>query len=124
MTAGEIKGISGIVIDCRDENALCDFYQKLLEWPREKAGEGWAALKSPVGFTLAFQRQSLYEKPVWPYEKGRQGQMIHLDFKVENLEKAVERALSLGAELCETQYFESSRTMRDIEGHTFCLDLG
>lgn len=116
-------GKFNIVIDCNNAGILAEFYSKLLgwEWTHPRAN-GWAAVTSPTGMVLAFQEVEEYQPPVWPWEKGKQGQMLHLDFYVENLEEAVKYAVELGAGLAEQQYFRTSRTMFDPEGHPFCLD--
>ena len=112
-----------IVIDCVDAGVLAEFYSKLLgwEWTHPRAN-GWAAITSPNGTVFAFQEVEEYEPPVWPWQSDRQGQMLHLDFYVDNLEEAVEYAISLGAKQAEEQYFRTSRTMIDPAGHPFCLD--
>ena len=116
-------GKFNIVIDCNNAGILAEFYSKLLgwEWTHPRAN-GWAVVTSPTGMVLAFQEVEEYQLPVWPWEKGKQGQMLHLDFYVENLEEAVKYAVELGARLAEQQYFRTSRTMFDPEGHPFCLD--
>ena len=112
-----------IVIDCADAGVLASFYNKLLgwEWTHPHAN-GWAAVTSPTGAVIAFQEVEGYEPPVWPWEKGKQGQMLHLDFFVENLEEAVQYAIECGAKVAGVQHFKTSRTMFDPAGHTFCLD--
>lgn len=112
-----------IVVDCSDAGVLADFYSKLLgwEWTHPRAN-GWAAITSPEGVVMAFQEVEEYQPPVWPWEEGRQGQMLHLDFYVENLEEAVAYAVRLGARQAGGQYFRTSRTMIDPAGHPFCLD--
>jgi hypothetical protein len=97
-------------------------YKKLLGWEKTLAGDGWVGLTAPNGIILAFQTVEEYISPVWPEQPGKPGQMMHLDFKVEHLEQAVEYAISLGARLADEQYFDNSRTMFDPAGHTFCLD--
>ena len=47
--------------------------------------------------------------------------MAHIDFLVENLDEAVAHALKWGATKSEVQYYETSATMFDPEGHPFCL---
>ena len=47
--------------------------------------------------------------------------MAHIDFLVENLDEAVAHALKCGATKSEVQYYETSATMFDPEGHPFCL---
>ncbi|WP_255493322.1 VOC family protein [Dysgonomonas sp. HDW5B] len=63
-----------------------------------------------------------YEPLVWPWQKGKQGQMFHLDFYVDNLEEAVQYTIECGVKIADTQYFWTSRTMLDPSGHPFCLD--
>jgi len=112
-----------VVIDCKDAGILADFYSKLLgwEWTHPRAN-GWAAITSPTGMVFAFQEVEEYQTPVWPWICGKQGQMLHLDFYVDNLNEAVEYALSLGAVLADEQFFKTSKTMIDPAGHPFCLD--
>ena len=90
-----------IVVDCKDAGVLAEFYSKLV---------------------MAFQEIEEYQPPVWPWKEGKQGQMLHLDFYVENLEEAVVYAIQLGARQADEQYFRTSRTMFDPAGHPFCLD--
>ncbi|MBF0651820.1 VOC family protein [Dysgonomonas sp. GY75] len=117
-----IKKIN-IVIDCVDAGIMADFYSKLLDWEwTHPQANGWAAITSPSDTVIAFQEVEGYEAPVWPWTQGKQGQMIHLDFYVDNLEEAVQTAVKYGAKLAEEQYFRTSRTMIDPAGHPFCLD--
>lgn len=112
-----------IVIDCADGGVMADFYSKLLgwEWTHPRAN-GCAAVTSPTGMVIAFQEVEDYEPPVWPWEKGKQGQMLHLDLWVDDLENAVQIAIECGAKLADIQYFKSSKTMLDPAGHPFCID--
>ena len=114
-----------IVIDCAIGQAgeLAEFYTKLLGWElTHPAANGWAAITAPNHTVYAFQEVEDYKRPTWPWQKGEQGQMLHLDFWVEDLEAAVCYAESIGAQQAGTQYFKTSRTMFDPAGHTFCLD--
>ncbi|WP_029901982.1 VOC family protein [Prevotella sp. 10(H)] len=112
-----------VVIDCQDAGVMADFYSKLLDWEwTHPHANGWAAITSPDGTVYAFQEVEDYQPPVWPWEKGKQGQMLHLDFYVDNLEEAVQYAVKLGAKQADTQYFRTSTTMIDPAGHPFCLD--
>lgn len=49
--------------------------------------------------------------------------MIHLDFYADNLDQAVKFTVECGAKVAEKQYFRTSRTMIDLAGHPFCLDI-
>lgn len=112
-----------IVVDCENAGILAEFYSKLLswEWTHPRAN-GWAAITSPSGTVMAFQEVEGYQTPAWPWQEGKQGQMLHLDFYVDNLEEAVSYAIECGANLANEQYFKTSRTMIDPAGHPFCLD--
>lgn len=102
------------VIDCGDAQIMAEFYSRLLGWELTlPAANGWAAVTSPEGAVFAFQEIEGYEPPVWPWEKGKQGQMIHLDFWVDNLEEGVEFALACGAVEAAQQFFTTSRTLLD-----------
>lgn len=112
-----------IVIDCMDAGIMANFYSKLLNWKwTHPQANGWAAITSPTGIVIAFQEIEEFEPPVWPWQKDKQGQMLHLDFYVDDLEESVSHALSLGARLADEQYFKTSRTLIDPAGHPFCLD--
>ena len=39
--------IIGTAIDCADENALADFYAKMLGWTKTFSGNGFAVISSP-----------------------------------------------------------------------------
>jgi len=117
--------IIGTAIDCADENALAGFYAKLLGWEKTYSGNGFAVISSPEHPSLlVFQAVDDYQKPIWPWEKDKQAQMMHFDFHVEDLEEAVEHAKSCGATVSEIQYFgfeNGSVVMFDPAGHPFCL---
>lgn len=116
--------MKGIVYDSADAEALAEFYHTLLGWKKTYSGNGWASLTAPDGMVLAFQTVDGYMQPVWPWQQGEQGQMLHLDFRVDNLEKAVEYAVSCGATIANMQFYNDSCTLIDPAGHTFCLDTG
>ena len=115
--------IIGTAIDCENENALADFYANMLGWTKTFSGNGFAVISSPeYPSLLVFQAVENYKKPVWPWEKNKQAQMMHIDFYVEDLNAAVEHAKTCGATVSKVQYFEgSSVTMFDPAGHPFCL---
>lgn len=116
-----ISGIAGFAYDCKDADALSDFYVKLLGWEKILSGNGWAGLRSPQGWIFAIQEIEEYVAPVWPWQKDKQQQMAHIDFLVDDLEKGVLHALECGATKSEIQYFDTSTVMFDPEGHPFCL---
>ena len=115
--------IVGFAYDCKDADKLADFYVELLGWKKTLSGGGWAGIHSPQGIILAFQTVEEYMPPVWPWKNGEQQQMAHMDFKVENLQEAVEHALRCGAKKANEQYFDTSTVMIDPAGHPFCLTI-
>ena len=50
-----IETIAGFAYDCKNANELADFYANLLGWEKILPGGGWAGLRSPQGWILAFQ---------------------------------------------------------------------
>ncbi len=116
-----IESISGFAYDCKNADELADFYVNLLGWERILSGGGWAGLRSPQGWILAFQEVDEYIPPVWPWKVGEQQQMAHIDFKVKNLDESVYHALQCGAKKSDIQFYEDSTVMFDPEGHPFCL---
>ncbi|SHE34095.1 VOC family protein [Dysgonomonas macrotermitis] len=112
-----------VIIDCSDANIMAGFYSKLMgwEWTHPRSDEGWAAISSPTGMFFIFQEVEGYQPPVWPWQEGKQAQMLHLDLFVNNLEEGVAHAIECGARIADEQYFKTSRTMIDPAGHPFCL---
>lgn len=116
-----ISSIIGIAFDCLDANELADFYVKLSGWEKEISGDESAAIRTPQGILLVFQTVENYVPPVWPWEMGKQQQMAHIDFKIDNLPEAEAHALACGAIKSDTQYYDTSTVMIDPAGHPFCL---
>jgi catechol 2,3-dioxygenase-like lactoylglutathione lyase family enzyme len=112
-----------VTLDSTDFRKLSDFYVKLLEGKiaREFGGHGVAVSVSGTDIQLNFQNAEGYEPPVWPEESGKQQQMAHLDFLVDNLEEAANRAVELGAKKAPQQFIPELIVMLDPAGHPFCL---
>ena len=116
----EIK-LGNVMIDCKDEQALCSFYERLLGW-RRGVLFGRPALTSGNGVIFLFMQEEDYVPPVWPEEPGKQQKQLHFDFQVPNVSDTVAFAESLGAKKAAVQYGgEEFVTMLDPEGHPFCL---
>ena len=114
-----------VVLDSGNSEELSDFYQRLLGWAKHRIDDEWIVVydeksKGPKQ-GLIFQEIEDYERPVWPAVPGKQQQMLHLDFHVENVEEGVKHAISCGAELAQTQFGDSWRVMIDLAGHPFCI---
>jgi len=114
----------GVVLEAPDGPALARFYSRLTGWPISTEEPDGAAIQVP-GTTsyLSFDSSPGYEPPVWPAEPGRQRQMLHLDFAVDDLPAATADALQMGARLSEFQPQDDVRVLLDPAGHPFCLYL-
>lgn len=115
-----------VVLDSADSEALSAFYAKLLGWPRQEYApeDEWIVVKTGNrdGLPeLIFQQSEHYVPPVWPDEAGKQLQMMHLDFHVEDVPEGVQHALSCGASLSPVQLDGRWRVMLDPAGHPFCI---
>lgn len=114
------------VLDCKDPHELAKFYGALLQWDipfhtEEYAGAAPPGTKQGAYPFIMFQQNSAYEPPVWPEKPEAQQQMAHLDFAVNDLEKAVQRAVSCGASIAQEQFSNDLKVMLDPAGHPFCL---
>ena len=114
--------LSTVVLDAPDVHALAGFYCRLLGWAVEVDEPEFVLLsQTGGGTTLSFQHESVYVRPTWPAGPGDQQMMLHLDFKVEELEAASAFAVAIGATLCDYQPQENVRVHLDPAGHPFCL---
>jgi len=114
--------LSATVLDAPDPRALAAFYQQLFGWPIVDDHPAWVTLRPPGGGPgLSFQLEELYERPVWPAERGGQQMQLHLDIGVEDLDGAVAYALDAGATLAGFQPQEGVRVLLDPAGHPFCF---
>ncbi len=113
--------LGNIMVDCEDEQALCDFYQALLGWEKS-CMFGRPALRSEEGVVFLFIQEELYAPPVWPEQTGKQQKQMHFDFQVPNVAAVAAYAQSLGARKAEAQFGgHTFVTMIDPAGHPFCL---
>lgn len=113
-------------VDCKEPYKLAKFYAKLLNWEIPYHNEEYACIGAPgieqgVYPGITFQRNTEYTPPVWPEKPETQQQMAHLDFAVNDLEKAVQYAIQCGATIAEEQFSDGWRVMFDPAGHPFCL---
>lgn len=115
-----------LTVDCKNPHELAKFYAELLKWEIPFYDEEWACIGPPGANQgsypcILFQRNSDYKPPVWPEEPETQQQMAHMDFAVNDLEKAVLHAIQCGAKCAEQQFSDDWRVMIDPAGHPFCL---
>lgn len=113
-------------LDCKEPMKLAKFYGDLLNWEVKSIYEEWAFAYAPGtdqgGYPgILFQYNENYIPPVWPERENMQQQMAHMDFAVNDVEKAVEHAIHYGARIAEDQFSDHWKVMFDPEGHPFCL---
>lgn len=113
-------------VDCKDPHELAKFYAELLKWEIPFYNEDFAIVGAPganqgVYPGITFQRNPDYQPPVWPQQPEAQQQMAHMDFAVNDLEKAVSYAIECGATLADKQFSNDWKVMLDPAGHPFCL---
>jgi catechol 2,3-dioxygenase-like lactoylglutathione lyase family enzyme len=111
-----------VCIDCADARVMAKFYGELLGWDVTLSEPDWVLLRDPAGGAgLSFQAERGNRRPTWPEESDGQDKMIHLDFRVDDLDAAVEHAVASGARVADCQPQERVRVMFDPAGHPFCL---
>lgn len=113
-------------LDCTNPHELAKFYAALLKWDIVFYNEGWACVGAPGSGkgaypSILFQHNPDYIPPVWPDAPEEQQQMAHIDFAVEDLNKAVQHAIQCGAKVAEEQFSDDWKVMLDPAGHPFCL---
>jgi predicted enzyme related to lactoylglutathione lyase len=113
-------------MDSKDPHELAKFYAELLRWETLSIDEEYA-IAYPSGTHqgsypgIMFQRNLEYKPPVWPQKPEDQQQMAHIDFAVNDLERAVQYAIHCGAKIAEAQFSDNWTVMLDPAGHPFCL---
>ena len=113
--------LTEIVLDAPDAHELAEFYVRLLGEPIAIDESDWVTIRSATGPTLAFATEPAYVTPVWPSESTAQQMMLHLDFLVDDLDRAVAHAVEAGATVASYQPQQDVRVMLDPAGHPFCL---
>lgn len=113
-------------LDCRDPHQLAALYAALLKWEVLSINEDFTCVCAPGTGQgaypgILFQRNPEYAPPVWPEEPEAQQQMAHMDFAVNDLEKAVQHAVHCGAAIAQEQFSDGWKVMLDPAGHPFCL---
>lgn len=116
-------------LDCPDPVALANFYAKITDFKvvvahSDKAGTPlWVELVDNGLTRIAFQRVEKYTPPTWP--EGAIPQQAHLDFNVNDLNKAEQQLLAIGAVKSPIQTSSNPETnfrvYFDPAGHPFCL---
>jgi len=121
----ELK-MSSFMMDCKDPHELEKFYAALIKWEIVLFDEEYAVVAPPETNRgaypyISFQRNPQYKSPVWPEEPEAQQRMAHIDFAVNDLEKAIQYAIHCGARMADKQFSDHWSIMFDPAGHPFCL---
>lgn len=106
-------------IDCADPRRLAEFYHQITGWPIQVAEDEYAAVGDGT-HSLYFGRVPDRKPVTWPSPDKQ----FHLDFRVEDVDKAVEEYIVLGATKPEfqpgiTEDGTGWVVMQDPEGHLF-----
>jgi catechol 2,3-dioxygenase-like lactoylglutathione lyase family enzyme len=118
--------LAATVLGTPDPPKLADFYRELLGWVEVSRAPEWVRLRHPELERpgLSFQLEADHVPPIWPQRPDVQQMQAHLDIQVDDLEREVERAVSLGGTVESHQpQPDGVRVMRDPHGHVFCLFL-
>jgi predicted enzyme related to lactoylglutathione lyase len=106
-------------LECADPNALAEFYRQVLGWGVTHYQDE-AAVISDGNACIRFGRVDGYEAPGWP--DSASPKRYHLDLRADDVAKAVERCLQLGAGKPEFQPGGDRWTvLTDPAGHPFCV---
>ncbi|MFJ3382054.1 VOC family protein [Curtobacterium sp. NPDC090217] len=115
--------LAATVLQSPEPLVLARFYGALTGWTVSEDDPTWARIRPEDGPGLSVQFEPEWVPPTWPGTKDAPGMQLHLDFQVEDLPAAVERAETLGATRAEYQPQDDVRVMLDPDGHPFCLFL-
>ena len=116
--------VTTVNIGASDPRRLANFYLELLGLEVAEQEPDWVLLRDPRGGVgLSFQRETPYERPVWPARPGAQQMMLHLEIRVDDLAAASARAEDCGATMAALQPQDDVRVYLDPDGHPFCLWL-
>jgi predicted enzyme related to lactoylglutathione lyase len=117
-----IAAMHAVVLECPEPAALADFYSRLLGWPVVRAEPDWATVRpgEDEGMRLSFQQAPDYRAPVWPDPAS--SMQFHLDVTVDDLDRAEEEAVKIGAtKMAHQPEPDDFRVFADPVGHLFCL---
>jgi len=112
--------LCAVTIDCSDPVQLALFYQQFLGGTLYSSNNDFVVLSTDSDVRLDFQRVPNDQPPPWPDRAAPR--RLHLDFIVDDLDKAEIHLLGLGAVLADSQPGgQRFRVLLDPAGHPFCL---
>jgi predicted enzyme related to lactoylglutathione lyase len=111
-----------VTLDCPEPPALAAFYAAVTGGEVTYDTPEASAVKLPNGLDVYFQGVAGHRPPTWP--EGERPQQFHLDFYVDDLDKAEETVTSLGGARPDFQPGgDRWRVLTDPAGHPFCVCL-
>jgi catechol 2,3-dioxygenase-like lactoylglutathione lyase family enzyme len=117
--------LTTVNLSAPDAGALARFYVRLLGFEIKAEEPDWVLLQAPDGGVgLSCQTEANYVRPTWPAGPGDQQMMLHLEIRVNDLDRAGAHAAAAGATLADFQPQDDVRVYFDPAGHPFCLWLG
>ncbi len=113
--------LTAVTLDCADPLALAAFYQRATGLRLADRSDGdFAGLVHENGLVIGFQRVDGHRPPRWPEQTVPQ--QVHLDFAVDDLDRAEALLSESGAVRPESQPGgDRWRVFVDPAGHPFCL---
>jgi predicted enzyme related to lactoylglutathione lyase len=106
-------------LDCTDPPVLARFYSEVLGWPVTHSQDEYAMI-SDGATSIGFGQVPGYRPTIWPQEPAPK--RYHLDFYVDDLDKAEALCLELGATKPQAQPEPKRwRVMIDPSGQPFDL---
>lgn len=111
--------LGGFGLDCSDPVQQSEFWAALLGGEIIHTSESLVVVKVGDVFLNAYRVED-HRPPTWP--EGAVPKQAHIDVDVDDLPRAAERAIALGAVRAEWQPDpESYLVFKDPAGHPFCL---
>ena len=111
------------MFDCPEPRALAEFYAAVLGMRINEDSADWVVIGSEPGARqLAFQRVADFSAPEW--NDPRRPQQLHLDIRVDDVDRAEQQVLALGARRLPGELEGHYRVFADPAGHPFCLVFG
>ena len=109
-------------LDCANPPALAEFYHQVLGWEITHSQDEYAMISGESGAPIGFGKVEGFVPPRWPDPDSPK--QYHLDFYVDDLDKAEQQCTELGASKPEFQPGANRwRVLTDPAGHPFCLCL-
>ncbi|RJL34404.1 VOC family protein [Bailinhaonella thermotolerans] len=117
----KIASLYSVVLDTPEPKALAEFYAAVLDWKITRAEDDWVTITDGGDRRIAFQLAPDHRPPRWP--DPEHPQQFHLDLLVDDVDRAEEQVLALGATKAEYQPPDATdfRVYLDPSGHPFCL---